>query len=235
LDYDAPAAHGSTSNNGYFEQRVLRTSRYFAQTGRQISINLSLQIFTSHRVRTVCERSICQRTIFNIRPQNMITSAQLEQYQRDGFLFIENALTEIQVDELQSATRRLILESADITESNDQYDLDAGHSAEQPRLTRIKLPHLLDPVFRQVMQSDQVTNLIKPLLNTEHVRLHTSKLNTKEPHGGQAVEWHQDWAFYPHTNDDLLAIGILLEDVEEENGPLMAIPGTHRGRCNKSR
>ena len=159
----------------------------------------------------------------------MITSAQLEQYRHDGFIFIENALTEIQLEALQSATRRLILESARVTSSNDQYDLDAGHSADQPRLTRIKLPHLLDPVFKEVLESEQIINLIKPLLKTEDIRLHTSKLNTKEPHGGQAVEWHQDWAFYPHTNDDLLAIGILLEDVEDENGPLMAIPGTHRG------
>ena len=159
----------------------------------------------------------------------MITSAQLEQYDRDGFILIENALTKIQLEELQAATHRLILESGRITTSNDQYDLDTGHSAEQPRLTRIKLPHLLDPIFRQVMQSDQIINLIRPLLNTEHIRLHTSKLNTKEPRGGQAVEWHQDWALYPHTNDDLLAIGILLEDVEDANGPLMAIPGTHRG------
>lgn len=161
--------------------------------------------------------------------QNMITSAQLTQYQRDGFLLIENALTANQLEELQAVTRKLILKAASITASNDQYDLDTGHSAEQPRLTRIKLPHLLDPVFRQVMQSEQITSLIKPLLNTDNIRLHTSKLNTKEPHGGQAVEWHQDWAFYPHTNDDLLAIGILLEDVADENGPLMAIPGTHRG------
>lgn len=159
----------------------------------------------------------------------MITEAQLNQYHRDGFLFIENALTEEQLRALQNATNRLIAESGAVTESNDRYDLDTGHSASQPRLTRIKLPHLLDDVFKQVLQSDQITSLIKPLLNTENIRLHTSKLNTKEPHGGQAVEWHQDWAFYPHTNDDLLAIGILLEDVEAENGPLMAIPGTHLG------
>ena len=24
---------------------------------------------------------------------------------------------------------------------------------------------------------------------------------------GSPVEWHQDWAFYPHTNDDLIAVG----------------------------
>ena len=45
---------------------------------------------------------------------------------------------------------------------------------------------------------------------------------------GAAVEWHQDWAFYPHTNDDLLAIGIYFDDCGPDNGPLMVIPGSHR-------
>ena len=49
----------------------------------------------------------------------MITSAQLEQYDRDGFILIENALTKIQLEELQAATHRLILESGRITTSND--------------------------------------------------------------------------------------------------------------------
>jgi phytanoyl-CoA hydroxylase len=43
------------------------------------------------------------------------------------------------------------------------------------------------------------------------------------------VEWHQDWAFYPHTNDDLLAVGVMMDDMELENGPLLIIPGTHTG------
>jgi len=32
-----------------------------------------------------------------------------------------------------------------------------------------------------------------------------------------AVEWHQDWAFYPHTNADLLAVGIMLDDINDIN------------------
>ena len=46
---------------------------------------------------------------------------------------------------------------------------------------------------------------------------------------GAAIEWHQDWAFYPHTNDDLAAVGVMFDDMEIENGPLMIIPGSHRG------
>jgi phytanoyl-CoA hydroxylase len=43
------------------------------------------------------------------------------------------------------------------------------------------------------------------------------------------VEWHQDWAFYPHTNDDLAAVGVMMDDMALENGPLLVIPGSHRG------
>jgi len=43
------------------------------------------------------------------------------------------------------------------------------------------------------------------------------------------VEWHQDWAFYPHTNDDLLAVGVMLDDAISDNGPLLVVPGSHRG------
>jgi hypothetical protein len=62
-----------------------------------------------------------------------------------------------------------------------------------------------------------------------NIRLFGSKLNMKAAGYGAAVEWHQDWAFYPHTNDDLLAIGIMLDDVDEANGPLLVVPGSHQG------
>ena len=61
------------------------------------------------------------------------------------------------------------------------------------------------------------------------LRLHGSKLNMKAAHYGSPVEWHQDWAFYPHTNDDILAIGVMLDDMDLENGPLMVVPGSHKG------
>ena len=71
---------------------------------------------------------------------------------------------------------------------------------------------------------DILTKLIGPEL-----RLHGSKLNMKSARYGSPVEWHQDWAFYPHTNDDVLAIGVLLDDTDLSNGPMLVTPGTHRG------
>jgi ectoine hydroxylase-related dioxygenase (phytanoyl-CoA dioxygenase family) len=79
-----------------------------------------------------------------------------------------------------------------------------------------------------VAKSSGITEVLRQLLGPD-VLLQTSKLNTKAPGGGAAVEWHQDWAFYPHTNDRILACGLMLEDVDLANGPLQVIPGSHKG------
>jgi ectoine hydroxylase-related dioxygenase (phytanoyl-CoA dioxygenase family) len=158
----------------------------------------------------------------------MLTQEQLGFYDRNGYLLVENAVTEDQLRELRRITYDLIDKSRDIRESNEVYDLDEGHSTDAPRLTRIKLPHKQHPFFWDLLKNSAITDVLTDLLGPDTL-LQTSKLNTKAPGGGAAVEWHQDWAFYPHTNDSMLAFGLMLEDVSEDNGPLMAIPGSHKG------
>lgn len=158
----------------------------------------------------------------------MLSPEQKAFYAEHGYLMVENAVTPAELARAQAITRDLIERSRQVTESNEAYDLDAGHSPESPRLTRIKLPHKRDPFFWDLLRHSRITEVLTDLLGPDTTLL-TSKLNTKAPGGGAAVEWHQDWAFYPHTNDDLLAFGLMLEDVTPDNGPLMVIPGTHRG------
>jgi len=67
------------------------------------------------------------------------------------------------------------------------------------------------------------------LLGPSGVRLYGSKINLKSPRYGSPVEWHQDWAFYPHTNDDINAAGVMLDAATEENGAMRVIPGSHKG------
>jgi len=158
----------------------------------------------------------------------MLTQEQKDFYDANGYLLVENAVAPDQLAQLLEITDRLIEASRAVTESNDVYDLDAGHGPHGPRLTRIKVPHKRDPYFWEVLRNSAMTSVLGDLLGPD-TNLLTSKLNTKAPGGGRAVEWHQDWAFYPHTNDHLLAFGLMLEDVTPQNGPLMVIPGSHKG------
>lgn len=158
----------------------------------------------------------------------MLSREQIDFYNENGYLMVENAVTPEQLKALQETTYRLIDASRPVTETNDVYDLDDGHSPDNPRLTRIKLPHKQDPLYWDVLKNSAITEVLTDLLGPDTL-IQTSKLNTKAPGGGQAVEWHQDWAFYPHTNDSMLAFGLMLEDVNESNGPLKVIPGSHKG------
>ena len=158
----------------------------------------------------------------------MLTQEQKDFYDTNGYLLVEDAVTPLQLARLLDITDRLIDASRAVTESSDVYDLDDGHGPAAPRLTRIKIPHQRDPYFWDVLRQSAMTEVLTDLLGPD-TNLLTSKLNTKAPGGGRAVEWHQDWAFYPHTNDHLLAFGLMLEDVTPDSGPLMVIPGSHRG------
>ena len=158
----------------------------------------------------------------------MLSEEQKAFYAENGYLLVEDAVSPAQLERIRQITDDLTEASRSVTASNEVYDLDAGHSAAEPRLTRIKIPHKQDPYFWEVLRNSAMTEVLTDLLGPDTTIL-TSKLNTKAPGGGRAIEWHQDWMFYPHTNDDLLAFGLMLEDVDEANGPLMVVPGSHRG------
>ncbi len=158
----------------------------------------------------------------------MLNCDQKKFYKENGYLLIEKVLSNEQLNAMQKIAYDWIESSRNITVSDDFFDLDQGHSQKQPKLTRLKLPHKADIYFWEVLKNSKITSVLTDLLGPNTL-LQTSKLNTKAPGGGAAVEWHQDWAFYPHTNDDVLAFGVLLEDVTEKNGPLMVIPKSHKG------
>ncbi|MCO6384501.1 phytanoyl-CoA dioxygenase family protein [Oceanicola sp. 502str15] len=158
----------------------------------------------------------------------MLTKEQKEFYEENGYLMVEDVVDPDQLAKMQQITAEMIDEARPLTESDERYDLDKGHTADTPRLTRIKLPHKQNPYFWEILTKSRVTEVLNDLLGPDTI-INTSKLNTKAPGGGAAVEWHQDWAFYPHTNDDLLAFGLMLADVDAANGPLMVIPGSHKG------
>jgi phytanoyl-CoA hydroxylase len=70
--------------------------------------------------------------------------------------------------------------------------------------------------------------LLVPLIGPA-IRAQGDKLNIKPPAVGSPIEWHQDFAHYPHTNDDLCAVGIALDDSDVSNGCVCVVPRSHVG------
>ena len=158
----------------------------------------------------------------------MISDGQVRAYKRDGVIVVPDVLGPDTLAQVRSVIAELVAGSAKTLEHTDVYDLEPGHSAANPRVRRIKTPHKVHALFNEIVRGSAVLEILRKLIGT-NLRLHGSKLNMKSAHFGSPVEWHQDWAFYPHTNDDILAIGVLLDDTDLSNGPMLVSPGTHTG------
>lgn len=158
----------------------------------------------------------------------ILTKIQITSFQDNGYLVLENHLPSEIITSIRNEIARFEDEARGMIASNDRLDLEDSHSSNEVRLRRIKLPHKISDVICNLMYSDHILAPARDLIGPD-LRLHTTKLNMKSAGYGAAVEWHQDYAFYPHTNDDILAIGVIIDDMKSENGPLMVYPGTHKG------
>jgi len=154
----------------------------------------------------------------------MLSDAQRAAYDRDGFIVVPDVFSPGEIDELRLVTEAFVAGAARLSANDDIYDLEESHSPAAPRVRRLKAPHLIDPAYFRASRNEKIVAILKDLWGS--VRFDTGKLNMKSAGYGAPVEWHQDWAFYPHTNDDLAAVGIMLDDVDAENGPMLVVPGS---------
>lgn len=157
-----------------------------------------------------------------------LTQAELDQYEREGYLVIPDAVPQDRLQEVIAETERMCAEAFKLTAGTAMLDLDPSHTPQKPRIRRIKSHHEHSDFFAEFVAEPLIMDLLAPLMPSG-VRVHNTKINMKSAEVGESVEWHQDWAFYPHTNDDVLAIGIYLDDCTEENGPMFVVPGSHKG------
>lgn len=158
----------------------------------------------------------------------MISDADVARYQRDGFIVVPDVLSPAEVAELQAVTDEFVERSRAVSAHDEVYDLEPGHRADAPRVRRIKTPDRHHPAYARMVRHPNIIAVLTRLWGP-NVRFDISKLNMKAAGFGSPVEWHQDWAFYPHSNDDLAAVGIMIDDFTPDNGPMLVVPGSHTG------
>src|ERR1700694_4584376 len=158
----------------------------------------------------------------------VLDQRERERYFEDGFLTVPGYIGAAWLDRLRSVVAAKIEESLTLTASDDQFDLAPDHSAEKPNIRRLRKAVDQHPELWAFAEDPSVVDLVADLLGPD-VRFHSSKLNFKWSDGGDAVHCHRDTPAWPHTSFSVLSFGVYLDDTSSEQGPLVALPGTHRG------
>ncbi|MFG2984858.1 phytanoyl-CoA dioxygenase family protein [Streptomyces sp. NPDC048258] len=90
--------------------------------------------------------------------------------------------------------------------------------------------HEFDDVCAALVRHPQLVELAESLIGGP-VYVYQFKVNLKQAREGAAWPWHQDYAFWSEEDamprPDAVNFAIPLDDVHEENGPLVVIPGSH--------
>jgi L-proline 4-hydroxylase len=150
-----------------------------------------------------------------------LTHAQIAQFDRDGYLFFPSlfAPEEIQVlvDEVPRLYAQLRPENVREKGSEAVRTNFAAHMYSVPFARLARHPRMVEPVMQ---------------IFGEPVYMHQFKINGKMAFEGDLWQWHQDYGTW--KNDDLMPaaramnVAIFLDEVNEFNGPLIFIPGSHK-------
>ena len=169
--------------------------------------------------------------------RSTLTIQERERFEIDGYLMAKNAVSREQLTKLQSEIKVWVDESRQHTkpygeptiDGRPRFDMGTDHTALKPALRRINNPSDISESYFQVMSDSKMVDMVADLIGV-NVKFHHCKINLKCPGANTTVHYHQDFAFTPHSNDDVVTALLLLDDVTEDNGCLMVVPGSHKGK-----
>ena len=150
-----------------------------------------------------------------------LTDAQRAAFERDGYLFFPGLFSPAEVNKLTDAVPALY-------ERREVWNVrEKGSDAVRTNFAA----HLVSAPFARLARHPRMIEPVQSVLG-EALYMHQFKINGKMAFEGDVWQWHQDYGTW--LNDDLMPepramnIAIFLDEVNETNGPLMFIPGSHR-------
>ena len=117
----------------------------------------------------------------------MLTQEQIDFYQINGYIVVENVISAKNIAELRRVTDEYVDKSREVTEHTNVFDLEPGHTPESPQLRRIKNPVALHPIYDRILRHDYILDSVAQLIGP-NIRYDTSKLNMKSAGFGSPVE-----------------------------------------------
>ena len=151
-----------------------------------------------------------------------LTMDQLEQFDREGYLFLPDVFTETESALLNREAQRVFaMDRKEVVREKDGKTARTAFAAQH-----------YNEGFRRLGRHPRLLKPVKQILDGD-VYMHQYKVNAKAAFNGDVWQWHQDYGTW--SRDDLMPearamnIALFLEDVTEFNGALMFIPRSHKG------
>lgn len=146
---------------------------------------------------------------------------QVEAYRADGYLLLPGLFSPSEVGALKTELPAIFAE-----------DSPARVLEKETGVVRsVYGSHRQNAAFAHLVRDPRLLGAAREILEDD-VYVHQFKINAKLAFRGDVWEWHQDYIFW--RNEDgmptprVVTAALFLDEVNEFNGPLLLIPGSHR-------
>lgn len=155
-----------------------------------------------------------------------VSDAFVEQFRRDGFAVLENALTPAEVADVNAEMVRLC--RGELGTVGGEFEADQAGPDEDVlrRYLCIHQPHKISDVYLRALSTPRIVEALTNVIGPDVKAMQSMVFMKSEGKPGQA--WHQDEFFIPTRDRSLTASWIALDDATIENGCLWVLPGSHR-------
>ena len=134
---------------------------------------------------------------------DILTEKQIRSYRENGFLVVDGLIDRPLIDRARTVVDDLLGSGRD--------DVGEREPDDPAMVRRIWSPTTRDAVFNEILEAPRLVDAVAQLIGDDVV-FQYSKLNVKPPRVGSVVSWHQDFAYYPHTNTDLVAVMVHFDE-----------------------
>ena len=159
----------------------------------------------------------------------MLTETEVAKFKSDGFLAGGRVLSDDQVDVLRAEMERVIRDQnrADLPQPVMIVNLFGNPDA--PIWQVVNIFHASRP-FRELMFTQRIIEEVAQLSDANELRVWHDQIQYKPSGKGGHSHWHQDAPYWPNLtpNDEMVTAWVALDDVDDANGCMRMMPGTHR-------
>jgi hypothetical protein len=151
----------------------------------------------------------------------MLSDDGISAFHDEGFLFLEGAFTGTELAVLRAGVQ-------------DAFDSDGPHCTYEAGSGVVRGVHGIHETHAVFATLARLPRLVEPArqLLDDQVYIHQFKINAKRALVGEVWEWHQDFRFWRDEDGmpspNAVTVAIFIEEVNEFNGPLMLVPGSHQ-------
>jgi len=168
-----------------------------------------------------------------------LSPEELASYKENGFVVVPGLFPLGELIEVDRELDRLVSEAEEVGETG------IGQNGSHRNKGWLLQLGLRSEITQRFAKDERVIDLIEDIVKPG-IAIYSAKLTAKMPNSTDICHWHQDNAYYnTHVSSETrMSTWIPLTDVNEENGCLWVVPGSHKngvqehgqfgGQCPKS-